>query len=109
MNSAKLLRIYTSENAYSGSTKVFQLVCERAREQAIAGATVLDARLGFGRNAHLRQRHILEDERSVVIEMIDDETRLRGFVAGLTDLPEIPPAPLEIRLASCTSQLKILI
>ena len=95
MNTFKLLRIYTAENAYSGTTKVFQLICERAREQQIAGATVLDARLGFGRNAHLRRRHILEDERSVVIEIIDADTKLRAFVTSLSDITGIALVTLE--------------
>lgn len=95
MNTTKLLRIYTSENAYSGSTKVFQLICERAREQEIAGATVLDARLGFGRNAHLRTRHILEDERSVVIEMIDDQEKLQALVNSLDDIKGIALITME--------------
>ncbi|MGN6209446.1 DUF190 domain-containing protein [Asticcacaulis sp.] len=95
MDTSKLLRLYTSENAYSGSTKVFQLICERARDQGIAGATVLDARLGFGRTAHLRTRHILEDERSVVIEMIDEYEKLQAFVNSLEDINGIALITME--------------
>lgn len=95
MNTTKLLRIYTSENAYSGSTKVFQLICQRAREQEIAGATVLDARLGFGRNAHLRTSHILEDERSVVIEIVDTEEKLRALVDSLAAVKGIALITME--------------
>lgn len=89
MSTTKLLRIYTSESAYSDDIKVFQLICETARLQKISGATVLDARLGFGRDAHLRHRHILEDERSVVIEIVDEEAALRQLVASLSDVTGI--------------------
>lgn len=95
MNTAKLLRIYTAENAYSGDTKVFQLICEEARDLKIAGATVLDARLGFGRNAHLRQHHILEDDRSVVVEIVDEEPALRQLVAKLSGLTGIALITME--------------
>ena len=95
MNSTKLLRIYTSENAYSGDTKVFLTICEEARNQKIAGATVLDARLGFGRDSHLRQRHILEDDRSVVVEIVDEEPALRRLVASLSGVPGIALITME--------------
>ncbi|URD61097.1 DUF190 domain-containing protein [Sphingomonas sp. KRR8] len=79
----KLLRIYTDESAFSGDRRLFEVIAERARDAGLAGATVLDARLGFGRSAHVRRRHILENERSVVIEIIDEEAKLRSFVASL--------------------------
>jgi PII-like signaling protein len=87
--STKLLRIYTDEAAYFGDRKVFEVVAARARDAKLAGATVLMAQIGFGRSAHLHTRHVLDDDRSVVIEIIDEEPKLRSFVAGLSDVPEI--------------------
>lgn len=87
--STKLLRIYTDEAAYFGDRKVFEVVAARARDAKLAGATVLMAQIGFGRSAHLHTRHVLDDDRSVVIEIIDEEPKLRSFVAGLSDVPKI--------------------
>ncbi len=84
-----LLRIYTDETAYCGDRKVFEIVAERARDAHLAGATVIEAMIGFGRSAHMRRRHILENERSIVIELVDEEEKLRTFMRGLRDLDGI--------------------
>jgi PII-like signaling protein len=89
------LSIYTDEAAFFGDRKVFEIIAIRAREGRLAGATVLQALVGFGRSAHLHTRHILDDEQSVVIEIVDDEARLRRFVASLSDLPDIGLITLE--------------
>lgn len=91
----KLLRIYTSESAYFGDNKVFAVIATRARDAKLAGATVLQALVGFGRKAHLRRRHILEDDQSLVIEIVDEETRLREFVASIDDIPGVGLITLE--------------
>lgn len=91
----KLLRIYTDEAAYFGDRKVFEVVARRAREANLAGATVLMALIGFGRKAHVHTRHVLEDDQSVVVEIVDEEAKLRDFVNGLGDLPHIGLITLE--------------
>ena len=91
----KLLRIYTDEASYFGDRKVFEVIANRAREAKLAGATVLMALIGFGRTAHLHTRHILQDDQSVVIEIVDGETRLRDFVASLADISDIGLVTLE--------------
>lgn len=93
--STKLLRIYTDEAAYFGDRKVFAVIAGRARDAKLAGATVLSAIVGFGRSAHMHTRHVLDDDRSVVIEIVDEEAKLRSFVAGLGDLPDIGLMTLE--------------
>jgi PII-like signaling protein len=91
----KLLRVYTDENAYFGDRKVFELIAERARDTRLGGATVIEAMIGIGRSAHTHRRHILENDRSVVIEIVDDDPKLRTFIAGLRDLKGIGLMTLE--------------
>lgn len=95
MQNPKLLRIYTNEAAYFGDRKVFHVVAARVREAGLAGATVLQALIGFGRRPHIHARHLLEDDQSVVIEIVDEEDRLRAFAARLADLPDIGLVTLE--------------
>lgn len=94
-NGQKLLRIYTDEAAYIGDRKVFEYVASLARDQKIAGVTVLEALMGFGSSAQLHRRHVLESNRAVVIEIIDVEDALRAFVALLADVPDIGIITLE--------------
>jgi PII-like signaling protein len=91
----KLLRVYTDENAYFGDRKVFELIAERARDARLGGATVIEAMIGIGRSAHTHRRHILENDRSVVIEVVDDDVKLRSFIAGLRGLKGIGLMTLE--------------
>lgn len=91
----KLLRIYTNEGAYLGDRKVLTVIALRAREAGLAGATVLDARLGFGRSAHMHRRHVFESDRAVVIEIVETDQRLRTFVETLEDIPDIGLITLE--------------
>lgn len=92
---AKLLRIYTDEAAYFGDRKVFEVVATRARDAKLAGVTVLQALVGFGRTAHVHRRHVLESDRAVVIEIVDFEDVLRAFVGMLQDVPNIGLITLE--------------
>lgn len=91
----KLLRIYTDEAAYFGDHKVFEEVATRARDAKMAGATVLRALFGFGRSAHQHRKHFLEDDQSLVIEIVDEDARLRTFVVGLSDISGIGLITLE--------------
>lgn len=91
----KLLRIYTDEGAYLGDRKVLEVIASRAREGGIAGVTILDARLGFGHSAHMHRRHVFESDRAVVIEIVDEEKRLRAFVGSLDDISDVGLMTLE--------------
>lgn len=87
--SAAILRIYTDESAYFGDRKVFEYISTLARDQELAGVTVLEALIGFGHSAHLHRRHVLESDRAVVIEIVDAEEKLRSFAKDLSEVPDI--------------------
>ena len=91
----KLMRLYTDEAAYFGDRKVFEIVAERARAAGVAGATVLRALIGFGHTPHLHRRHVLDDDQSLIIELLDQESKLRAFLQTLSDLEHLGPVTLE--------------
>ena len=92
---SRLMRVYTDESAFFGDQRVFEFIAELALQQQLAGVTILEAVLGFGRSAHLHRRHTLENDRAVVIEIIDEEARLRTFAAQLDEIPGIGLVTLE--------------
>ena len=85
----KLLRIYTDESAYVGDRRLIEHVAMLAQDQHLAGVTVLEAMLGFGHSAHMHRRQMFENKRSVVIEIVDGDDKLRSFAASLSDIPDI--------------------
>lgn len=84
-----LLRIYTDGTALFGEERVYRVVAERARAAGLAGATVLQALFGFRGRPYFHARQIRDDDQSVVVEIVDEEARLRVFVKALDDLPKI--------------------
>lgn len=92
---AKLLRVYTDESAYVADRKVFEYVTTLARERGLAGATVLEALMGFGHSAHLHRKHVFESDRALVIEIVDSEDTLRAFAAELAGVSGIGLITLE--------------
>lgn len=90
-----LLRVYTDEAAFFGDRRVYQVIASRARDAGLAGVTVLQALLGFGRSAHVHSRHVLDGDQSVVVEIVDAEPKLRTFAASLAGLPQIGLITLE--------------
>jgi PII-like signaling protein len=91
----KLMRIYTDEAAYFGDRKIFEIVAERARGAGVAGVTVLRALIGFGHTPHTHRRHLLDDDQSLIVEVLDQESKLRAFVQTLSDLEHLGPITLE--------------
>jgi PII-like signaling protein len=86
---------HTDESAYVGDRKVFEYVTALARERGLAGATVLEALMGFGHSAHLHRKHVFESDRALVIEIVDVEDKLRRFAAELTAVSGIGLVTLE--------------
>ena len=85
---AALLRIYTDERARAGGRALYEAVVLAARDAGLAGATVLRGPLGFGASHRIHTAKILDlsGELPLVIEIVDDEARLREFARDLDRL-----------------------
>ena len=82
---AALLRIYTDESARAGHKSLFEAIVHKARDEGLAGATVLRGPMGFGHSQRIQNASILNLSANLplVIEIVDDEEKLRSFVASL--------------------------
>ena len=69
----------------------------KAREAKLAGATVLRGPMGYGQTAVLHTAKILDlsAKLPLVIEIVDAEDKIRAFLAGLDDLPDLGLVTLE--------------
>lgn len=95
MANMKLLRIYTDEAAYFGDERAFEVVAARVRVANLAGVTVVRALFGFGHSPHRHRHLLLEEDQPLVIEIIDEEVRLRAFAVSLADISGIGLMTLE--------------
>jgi hypothetical protein len=79
---AVLLRIFIGENDRHGHQPLYEAVVLKAREQHLAGATVLRGPMGFGRASRLHTAKILRlsEDLPIVIEIVDREERIHAFL-----------------------------
>ena len=95
--SAALMRIYTRERARDGARPLYEAIVVKAREQKLAGATVLRGPMGFGQSGRLHNANILDlsGDLPLVIEIVDTEDKLRAFCRSLGALKDIGLVTLE--------------
>jgi hypothetical protein len=82
---ALLLRIFIGEDDKFGSSPLYEAIVLKAREQHLAGATVLRGPMGFGASSRLHTTKILRlsEDLPLVIEIVDGEDRINGFLPTL--------------------------
>jgi uncharacterized protein len=85
---AMLLRIFIGEGDELKGAPLYRKIVEKAREQKLAGATVLRGPLGFGKSSHLHTAKILRlsMDLPMVIEIVDSEDKIRGFLPHLDEM-----------------------
>ncbi len=83
---AQLLRIFIGERDRSGHHPLYEAIVLKAREQGLAGATVLRSPMGFGYSSRLHTANILRlsEDLPIVIEIIDSEEKITAFLPVLT-------------------------
>src|SRR6266404_7765625 len=85
---AMLLRIFIGESDRWHHQPLYEAIVLKARELHLAGATVLRGPLGFGRSSVLHTAKVLRlsQDLPVVVEIVDTEEKISGFLPILTDL-----------------------
>jgi hypothetical protein len=84
----KLLRIFIGESDRWQGKPLYEAIVLAAREQGLAGATVLRGPMGFGANSHIHTAKILRlsEDLPMVIEIVDLEDKINGFVPLLDEM-----------------------
>lgn len=83
----KLLRIFVGENDKHEGRPLYEWIVQRAREQGLAGATVLRGIEGFGAHSRLHTAKILRlsSDLPIVIEIVDTEEKIESFLPLIDD------------------------
>jgi len=80
-----LLRIYIGESDRWQHQPLYEAIVLKAREQHLAGATVLRGPMGFGKSSRLHTAKILRlsMDLPLVIEIVDSEEKIQSFLPVL--------------------------
>jgi len=85
---AMLLRIFIGESDRWNHKPLYEAIVLKARELHLAGATVLRGPMGFGKSSRLHTAKILRlsMDLPLVIEIVDSEEKIQGFLPALDQM-----------------------
>lgn len=81
----QLLRIFIGErNRYEGRP-LYEWIVLQAKQEGLAGATVLRGMMGFGANSRIHTSKILRlsEDLPIIIEIVDTHEKLRRFLTHI--------------------------
>ncbi len=83
-----LLRIFIGEDDKHHGRPLYEVIVLRARELQLAGATILRGPMGFGHSSRLHTAKILRlsEDLPIVIEIVDSEEKINGFLPQLDEM-----------------------
>jgi len=83
-----LLRIFIGEKDKYKGKSLYEWIVVKAREEGLAGATVLRGMMGFGANSrviHTFKIRRLSEDLPIVIEIVDTREKLERFLEVIDD------------------------
>jgi PII-like signaling protein len=82
---AVLLRIFIGESDRWEHKPLYEAIVLKAREEHLAGATVLRGPMGFGKSSRLHTAKVLRlsMDLPIVIEIVDGEEKINAFLPSL--------------------------
>ena len=85
---AVLLRIFIGENDRWENRPLYEAIVLKAREAHLGGATVLRGPMGFGHSSRLHTTKVLRlsADLPLVIEIVDSEVKINGFLPALDSM-----------------------
>lgn len=83
-----LLRIFIGESERHEGRPLHEAIVLKAREQHLAGATVLRGAMGYGKSSRLHTAKILRlsADLPLVIEIVDSDAKIQAFLPILDQM-----------------------
>ena len=83
-----LLRIFVGESDRHGHRPLYEAIVLKAREQGMAGATVIRGAMGYGKHSVLHTAKILRlsEDLPMVIEIVDSREKVEEFLPYLDEM-----------------------
>jgi len=85
---AMLLRVFIGESDRWHHQPLYEAIVLKAREVHLAGATVLRGPMGYGKSSRLHTAKILQlsMDLPLVVEIVDTEEKIKGFLPVLDEM-----------------------
>ena len=85
---AALLRIFIGDRDRSHGRNLYEIIVEEAKAAGLGGATVFAGVMGFGANSVVHHAGLfrLSQDLPVIVEIVDSEANIRGFLPALENL-----------------------
>lgn len=83
-----LLRVFIGEADRHAGKPLYEWIVLQAREQGLAGATVLRGMMGFGANTreiHTFKIERLSEDLPIVVEIVDTKEKLESFLESIDE------------------------
>ena len=87
---SKLLRIFIGESDRIGHQLLYEAILLAAREQGLAGGTVLKGIMSFGASSRMHVARLIDlsEDMPSVLEMVDRSEKIDAFLPVVNDLFE---------------------
>lgn len=84
----QLLRIFIGENDRWHGKPLYEAIVARAREEGLAGATVLRGLMGYGAKSRIHTAKVLRlsEDLPIVVEIVDRSDRIEKFLPLLDEM-----------------------
>jgi len=86
----KLLRIFIGEDDHIDRKPLYRVIVELAKQLGLAGATVVRGVLSYGAGSRIHTAKLLElsEDLPLVVEIVDESTKVDAFVNEVEKLIE---------------------
>ncbi len=93
----KLLRVFIGESDKREGVPLYEWIVRKAREQGLAGATVLRGLEGFGAHSRLHTAKLLRlsTDLPIVVEIVDTAEKIESFLVLVDEAVEEGLATVE--------------
>jgi PII-like signaling protein len=93
----QLLRIFIGESDHWHGRPLYEALILKAREQGLAGATMMRGLMGYGATSRIHTAKLLRlsEDLPVVVEMVDSEEKISAFLPVIDEMVQEGMVTLE--------------
>ena len=93
----QLLRVFIGENDHWHGKPLYEAIVARARDEGLAGATVLRGLMGYGAKSRIHTAKVLRlsEDLPIIVEIVDTREKLEKFLALIDTVIDEGMATLE--------------